>query len=174
MLRPKLCFFRQSWAKDLGQSRNPVKLDKITKSSISTFACFLAVIPKFKFWKGVWALGYVSTQIWDFPNIWLFSKIASLKSFGNLWGNSYTKFAILGRYQVSFYIWLIGSVLKHCKVPKYYDQDCLKAFFLLSKLPMVIQISRKRMLIWFKKVSSIKKLPISNGGSFQESIFGLT
>ena len=21
-------------------------------------------------------------------------------------------------------MWLIGSVLKHCKVPKYYDQDC--------------------------------------------------
>ena len=28
------------------------------------------------------------------------------------------------RFHVSFYLWLIGSVLKHCKVPKYYDQDC--------------------------------------------------
>ena len=28
------------------------------------------------------------------------------------------------RYYVSFYLWLIGSVLKHCKVPKYYEQDC--------------------------------------------------
>ena len=28
------------------------------------------------------------------------------------------------RYHVSFYLWLIGSVLKHCKVPKYYEQDC--------------------------------------------------
>ena len=27
------------------------------------------------------------------------------------------------RYHVSFYLWLIGSVLKHCKVPKYYEQD---------------------------------------------------
>ena len=27
------------------------------------------------------------------------------------------------RYHVSFYLRLIGSVLKHCKVPKYYDQD---------------------------------------------------
>ena len=27
------------------------------------------------------------------------------------------------RYHVSFYLWLIESVLKHCKVPKYYDQD---------------------------------------------------
>ena len=27
------------------------------------------------------------------------------------------------RYHVSLYLWLVGSVLKHCKVPKYYDQD---------------------------------------------------
>ena len=51
------------------------------KSLISTFACFSAE--------------NVSTQIWDFPNISLFPKILSLMSFGSLWGNSYTKFAIL-------------------------------------------------------------------------------
>ena len=28
------------------------------------------------------------------------------------------------RYQVSFYLSWIGSLLKYCKVPKYYDQDC--------------------------------------------------
>ena len=28
------------------------------------------------------------------------------------------------RYHVSFSLWLIGYVLKHCKVPKYYDHDC--------------------------------------------------
>ena len=27
-------------------------------------------------------------------------------------------------YHVSFYLWLIGFALKHCKFPKYYDQDC--------------------------------------------------
>ena len=27
------------------------------------------------------------------------------------------------RYQVSFYLWWIGSELKYCKVPKYCDQD---------------------------------------------------
>ena len=27
------------------------------------------------------------------------------------------------RYQVSLYLWWIGSVVKCCKVPKYYDQD---------------------------------------------------
>ena len=28
------------------------------------------------------------------------------------------------RHHVSFYLWLIGSVLKYCKVLKYYGQDC--------------------------------------------------
>ena len=46
------------------------------------------------------------------------------------------------KYQVSFSLWLIGSVLKYCKVPKH-DQDCLKIFFLLSTLPMMIQIFGK-------------------------------
>ena len=45
------------------------------------------------------------------------------------------------RYHVSFYLWLIGSVLKHCKVPKYYEQDCLKIFFLISAVPAMIRIS---------------------------------
>ena len=41
-----------------------------------------------------WALGFVSTEIWDFSNVSQFPKILSLKSFDNSWGNSYTKFAI--------------------------------------------------------------------------------
>ena len=53
------------------------------------------VLAKLNFWKGDWGLGYVFTQIWDFRNISLFPKILSLKLFGNSWGNSYTKFAIL-------------------------------------------------------------------------------
>ena len=28
------------------------------------------------------------------------------------------------RYQVPFCLWRRGPVLKHCKVPNYYDQDC--------------------------------------------------
>ena len=28
------------------------------------------------------------------------------------------------RYWISFYLWWIGSVLKYCKIPKYYDQNC--------------------------------------------------
>ena len=41
------------------------------------YRVFWLLLPKFNFWKGDWALGYVSTQIWDFPNISLFPKILS-------------------------------------------------------------------------------------------------
>ena len=51
------------------------------------------------------------------------------------------------RYHVSFCLWLIGSVLKHCKVPKYYDHDFLKIFFLLSTLAVAIPISGKNALL---------------------------
>ena len=71
------------------------KIGHDKKSLMSTFACVLTTIAKVKFCKGDWALVYVSTLIWDFSNISWFSKILSLKSFTNSWGNSYTKFAIL-------------------------------------------------------------------------------
>ena len=77
------------------------KLEKSSKTGQDKKSWYLLLrvfgllLPKFNFWKGDWALGYVSTQIWDFSNISLFPKILSLKSFDNLWGNSHTKFAIL-------------------------------------------------------------------------------
>ena len=79
------------------------KLEKFSKtgqekkSLISTFARFFecyyqSLISEME--TGHWAL--CLHQIWDFFNISLFPKILSLKSFRNLWGNSYTKFATLG------------------------------------------------------------------------------
>ena len=62
------------------------KLDRTRKVWSLLLRVFWLLLPKLNLRKGNWALGYVSTQIWDFPNISLF-----LKSFGN----SYTKFAIL-------------------------------------------------------------------------------
>ena len=32
-----------------------------------------------------------------------------------------------------FYLWLIGSILKYCKVPKYYEQDCRNALLTIYK-----------------------------------------
>ena len=90
------------------------------KSLTSTFACFLAAIAKVKFLEGRLALGYVSPQIWDFPNISLFPNSYVVRQLVRqlVCQVCYT------RYHVSFYLWLIGSVLKHCKALKYYEQDC--------------------------------------------------
>ena len=46
------------------------------------------------------------------------------------------------RYQGSFYLWQIGPLTKHCKVPKCFDKDCVKIFLLFSALLMMFQISR--------------------------------
>ena len=47
----------------------------------------------------------------------------------------------------------MGPVIKHCKVPKYYDQDCLKRLLLLSTLQVIIQVPRKSAHIGFKILS---------------------
>ena len=52
------------------------------------------------------------------------------------------------RYQIPLYLWWIEPVLKCCKVPKYYDQHCLKTFLLASTL--------SKILIWLKKDNSIQ------------------
>ena len=62
-------------------------------------------------------------------------------------------------------------ILKHCKVPKYYGQDCLK-ILLISTLPVMIWTSGKNTHL-LQKVSPVKKLPISDSESFLESIFDL-
>ena len=48
------------------------------------------------------------------------------------------------RYHVSFYLWSIGCVLKHCQVRKYYEHHCLKTLFLLPTLPTMIPIFGKK------------------------------
>ena len=53
---------------------------------------------------------------------------------------------------ISFYLWLIGSVLKRCKVLKYYDQNCLKTFFLLFTPPIMIETSAKKKAPLVQKV----------------------
>ena len=64
------------------------------------------------------------------------------------------------RYQGSFYLWRIGPLTKHCKVPKCFDKDCVKIFLLFSALLMMFQISRSLKRSFGSKMLAIKKLPI--------------
>ena len=73
------------------------KSGKLTgkESLVFIFSYFYLLLPKSNIFKGDWALGYVSTQIWGFPNIFYFPNILSLSSFCNSWSNTYNKFTIL-------------------------------------------------------------------------------
>ena len=81
------------------------------------------LLAEFNFWGVDLALAFVCIQIWDFPIISLFPNILRLKSSGKSWGNSCTKFIILD-ITSRFTCGEFGSLLKHCEVRKYYDQDC--------------------------------------------------
>ena len=111
-----------------------IELERKRKVWCLLLSVFRLALPKLDFWKRGWSLGYVSMRISHFSNISLFPKILSLKSFGNPWGNSYTKFATGN----------ITYVLKYCKFWKYYDQDCVKPFFFLAIVGIMIQISEKK------------------------------
>ena len=75
--------------------RNALKLDWTSKVWFLHLHVFWLLLPKLNVSKGDWALDYVSSQIWHFLKISLFPNILSFNSFGNLWGNSHTKFALL-------------------------------------------------------------------------------
>ena len=70
--------------------KNPVKLDKTRNVWYLLLHASWLLLPKFIFFQSL----NVSTQIWDFSNIFSFPKILSLKVLCNLWGYSYTKFVI--------------------------------------------------------------------------------
>ena len=67
---------------------------------------------KFNCWKGEWALGYVLSLIWDYSNTFLIV----------LKRSAAREVIRISRYQISGLILVVANrtVLKHCKVPKYY------------------------------------------------------
>ena len=82
MLHHKYLYNLQSWT-NLEESIS-ANLERTRKPQYLLLPIFWLQLPKFYFWKGDWALGYVSTQISD-PYISWLPKILSLR---NLWGNS--------------------------------------------------------------------------------------
>ena len=92
---------------------------------------FWLLLPKSNFLKIDGALDFVSTQIWDFSNIPNFLRFYVL---GRMQLTRQLVYQVCyTRYKVSFYWWWIGPVLKYCKVPKYYHQDCSSRPILVFK-----------------------------------------
>ena len=72
------------------------------------------------------------------------------------------------KYHVSFYLCLIGIVKFQNIMNKIV---CKSSFWSLHSKPWLE--FQKKMFIFFQKVSSVKKLPITDSESFLESIFDL-
>ena len=153
------------------KQRNPVKLDRTKKVWYLLFYVFWLLLPKFNFWKGDWALGYVSTQIKYFPNISLFPQIIGLKTFGNSWRNSYTKFTI-SDVTFRFTCGQSGLYLNIAKLPNIMTMFVWKFFCCSLHFQQWFQFLEKTF-IWFKKGNSLKKPTMSDGRSFSGSMFDL-
>ena len=75
------------------------------------------------------------------------------------------------RYQISFYLWWIGSLIKYCKVLINIMTRIIWKFSCCSlHLQWCFNLLEK-VLIWLKNVTSIKKLPISKVECFLKSNF---
>ena len=110
----------QSWAGYLERNEE-IRWSWAGQGNFDIYLCvFFDCYCEFNFCKRGWGLAYGFTKIWDFPHIsWFPKSIVVQQPVRQLiYQVCYT------RYHVSFYLWWIGFVLKHCEVPKYYDQDC--------------------------------------------------
>ena len=76
------------------------------------------------------------------------------------------------RYQVSFYLWWFRPELNYSKVPKYYDQDCLKIFFYSLHFQWRFNFLEK-VPISAENVSSLKKQLLGKVERFLKSHFDL-
>ena len=96
------------------------------------------LLAKLNLCKGDWALIFVSTQIEIFLKFPDFLKSLVLS-------RSVTREATRMPKLLDYLSRLVSLVanlfiLKYCKVRKFYDQDCLKIFFFLSILPVIIRV----------------------------------
>ena len=80
LLLPKLNLCKRDWPRKLW---------------FLLFHAFWLLLPKLNLCKRDWLLDYVSSQIWDFPKLFLLPNILTLKAFSNSWDNSYTEFLLL-------------------------------------------------------------------------------
>ena len=118
---------------------------------VPIFAYFLTTTAKFNFQREDWALGWWHFLIFQDPKVLVVWQLM----------RQLLHWLCYVRHQVSFYLWLIGLVLKYWKVPKFHNADCLKTFLLFSTLSMIIQVSGKKCsfgstqsVLYIKKVES--------------------
>ena len=132
---------------------------------------FWQLLSTFNFWKKDWAIGWISTHIWYFSNISKFPKILNLKSFGNSWANSCTKFVMLDiKYHFTCGNSDLSEIIKKCK-------NIMATIF--WKISFALYSSNddstfwKKYQFWLQNVGSFRKQLIGKVEMFLMSNFDL-
>ena len=101
-------FFSYNTGQNIWQNLNKQSKVRQEKELLYLFFCnFLQSLPKCHLWRENWTLGSAPTQFWNYSSISWFPKLSSLKLM-----------------QPLYKIPSPELVLKHSKLPKYYDQGC--------------------------------------------------
>ena len=125
------------------------------------YSSFLVVLAKFLFLGWGWALGYSSIKFWDFSVSLNFLRSLSLVVLQLVRQLTYTIFITNNR--VSFHLWWNENLVKHRKVSKYYNHDCLQNSPLLFMSLWTAQVVKSSQIlagIYF--IFFLKKHPIPN------------
>ena len=125
---------------------------------------------KFFLRKGDWALGYASSQLWDFTDISWFCKILSSRSFGNLWGNVHTIFIVL---ETKSDFNCGESNLYYVKLFHYLVLNIVWNFFCSLRLWWWFKFI-KELYFFLNNKRSIKKASLTKVEGFQMSLFDLS
>ena len=116
------------------------------ESLMANFVQFSCLIAEFLFMERTLDTKF---KFWDFPEIILFFKILSLKSFARQ-VRQFTHSTSGGNNSAPFHLWWIEAMLKHKKSLRYSVRDCLQYFPLLS-ISLRIQKHSKGFLVLQEK-----------------------
>ena len=127
-LKAKNCFIHKIFETNCGRN---AKQSTTGKGLFLFFKSFLLRLTKFLFWQEGWVLGYHSLKFWDFSDVFWFLKIVRRKLLADSWGNSYVPCLLLIIELRLTCSEEKENLLKHQKVSKCYETDCLQSFLLL-------------------------------------------
>ena len=125
---------------------------------MSVFQEFFARLTKFSFSQEDWALGYHSTKFRDFPNISQGPKSEDVPQ-------PVTKLVYImftSNTCASFHLRWKENLVKHQRVWKYYENDCLQNFLLLFISLLTAPIVKKKSYLGYNLLYLSKIRPNIN------------
>ena len=153
-LRAKLVFLANRGENILSNFKKSSKVNRTGKLWYLFLSIKLLLLAKSYILKGDFALGYMSTQVWDFSNIFQFPNCEAVLQLE--W--QFVCNFFYPRYQVQFYLWQIEPILKHIKLPNSHDLARLKNFHLHFIFSAMVSTS-EHSSTFQKKKKCIEPLP---------------